>query len=207
MSENTRLVPAPRTKVGRKRILADPEKRRTLCAMIAVGAGLEAAADHVGCSVRTIRREAERDPAFASQLVAARKELLLYPLRAMHAAASTHWRAAAWMLERSFQLRFAHSKPEQQATTMEKLDKLADQIATIRCANAAERDQPPLAASAKPDPDGTTADRAARVEHVMSGLQEFAASCRQKEQLDQVKEVVKALENKLRAPVADREAA
>lgn len=207
MSENPSLVPAPQTKVGRKRLLADPEKRRTLCAMIAVGAGLEAAAEHVGCSVRTIRREAERDPAFAAQLVAARKELLLYPVRAMHAAASTHWRAAAWMLERSFQLRFAQSEPNRHATPQGQLDEISDQIATIRRAKAAERDLPPLAAGVKHDPDATTVDRAVRVEHVMSGLQEFAASCRQKEQLDQVKEVVKALENKLQAPVADREAA
>jgi hypothetical protein len=95
---------------GRPRALDDP-KRRELCALIAGGCGLNDAARYVNCSVSTIRREAERKPDFLAQLRHSEKHARLSPLRAMQQAMATHWRAAAWFLERAFPERFARPEP------------------------------------------------------------------------------------------------
>ena len=96
--------------IGRPRSL-DDGKRREVCAVVSAGAGLEAAARYVGCSVSTIRREALRNHHFGGELRNAEKQAELHPLRAMRKAAGTHWRAAAWMLERTHPRRFARPRP------------------------------------------------------------------------------------------------
>jgi len=90
---------------GRPRAL-DDGKRREICALIAGGCGLRDAARYVRCSVNTIRREAERNTDFGQQLHHSETYAQLSPLRAMQSAVATHWRAAAWMLERAFPERF-----------------------------------------------------------------------------------------------------
>jgi hypothetical protein len=90
---------------GRPRTL-DDGKRREICALIAGGCGLREAAKYVHCSVNTIRREAERNADFGQQLRHSENYAQLTPLRAMQGAVGTHWRAAAWMLERAFPERF-----------------------------------------------------------------------------------------------------
>jgi Helix-turn-helix domain len=95
---------------GRPRTL-DDGKRREICALIAGGCGLNDAARYVNCSVSTIRREAERNPDFLAQLRHSEKHARLSPLRAMQQAMGTHWRAAAWFLERAFPDRFARPEP------------------------------------------------------------------------------------------------
>ncbi|MEQ8210217.1 MAG: hypothetical protein RH917_10330 [Lacipirellulaceae bacterium] len=111
-------LPKPRPELpppindGRPRILADHDKRRSLCAMIAVGAGLDAAARHVGCSIWTVQREAQRDEEFAKQLREANSTAELLPLQALRTAAKTNWRAAAWLLERTHPEQFARRKPD-----------------------------------------------------------------------------------------------
>lgn len=114
---------------GRPRALADEQKRRTVCAMISVGAGIEAAARQVGCSTWTIRREAQRDEDFAQRLREAETASELMPLQMLRKAASTQWRAAAWLLERSCPERFARRKPESIAP--EEVKSLLDTVATI----------------------------------------------------------------------------
>ena len=52
-------------------------------------------------SPNTIRREANRDLEFGRRLGEARLQAQLSPLQAMRKAANSHWRAAAWMLERA----------------------------------------------------------------------------------------------------------
>jgi hypothetical protein len=94
---------------GRPRTLNDA-KRREICALIAGGCGLQEAAKYVRCGINTIRREADRNPDFNEHLRRAEMYAQLSPLRAMQHATSTHWRAAAWMLERAFPDRFA--RPE-----------------------------------------------------------------------------------------------
>jgi len=91
---------------GRPRAL-DEMKRREICAMISAGASLVNAAGYVGCAVSTIRRERERNPGFRDELRHAQSHLQLNSLQAMHRAAGSHWRAAAWMLERTDPDRFA----------------------------------------------------------------------------------------------------
>jgi len=95
---------------GRPRAL-DDAKRREICALVAGGCGLREAARYVRCDVSTIRRDAERNAQFGEQLRNSEAYAQLSPLRAMQHAVGTHWRAAAWMLERAFPDRFA--RPEQ----------------------------------------------------------------------------------------------
>ncbi len=85
---------------GRPRVLND-FKRGQIAAIVGAGCGLTAAARYVGCSVDTIRREALRNDHFREELRTAEIRAQLDPLQAMRKAASTHWRAAAWLLERA----------------------------------------------------------------------------------------------------------
>jgi hypothetical protein len=52
---------------GRPRAL-DDTKRSEVLALISTGYGIVGAAKYVGCTAKTIRREALRDPEFAQQL-------------------------------------------------------------------------------------------------------------------------------------------
>ncbi len=103
--------------IGRPRILND-FKRGQIAAIVGAGCGLAAAARYVGCSVDTIRREAIRNDHFRQELRASEVRGQLEPLQAMRRAASTHWRAAAWLLERTNPQQFdrrrtAASKPQE----------------------------------------------------------------------------------------------
>jgi len=91
---------------GRNRIL-DDTKQREVCALVSAGCSLAAAAEYVDCAPNTIRREVARNDAFADRFREARLAAQLNPLRAMQKAAATHWRAAAWMLERGDPEHFA----------------------------------------------------------------------------------------------------
>jgi hypothetical protein len=91
--------------VGRPRVL-DDVKRREICALVSVGCDLDTAAKYVGCSPSTIRREALRNEDFHDKLRAAELSGQVEPLRAVRSAASTSWRAAAWLLERTNPRRF-----------------------------------------------------------------------------------------------------
>jgi hypothetical protein len=85
---------------GRPRVLND-FKRGQVAAIVGAGCGLASAARYVGCSVDTIRREALRNDHFRQELREAEVRGQLEPLQAMRRAATTHWRAAAWLLERT----------------------------------------------------------------------------------------------------------
>lgn len=85
---------------GRPRVL-DDVKRGKISALLSAGCGLAAAARFVGCSVVTIRREALRNEEFRRELREAEVRAQLVPLKAMQNAAQSHWRAAAWLLERA----------------------------------------------------------------------------------------------------------
>ncbi len=84
---------------GRPRTL-DDVKRGQICALIAAGCGLAAAARFVGCSTNTVRREGLRNEQFRDELRNAEVRAQLNPLQALQKAAKSHWRAAAWLLER-----------------------------------------------------------------------------------------------------------
>ena len=94
---------------GRPRVL-DDIKRGQVCALIAAGCGMEVVARYVSCSASTIRREALRNADFRKNLRSSEVQAQISPLQAMRAAANTHWRAAAWLLERTNPQQFARNR-------------------------------------------------------------------------------------------------
>jgi IS30 family transposase len=79
----------------------DDAKRREVCALVSAGCGIAHAARYVGTSAITVRREAMRNSDFYKQLRDAELSAQIVPLQALKKAAQTHWRAAAWYLERT----------------------------------------------------------------------------------------------------------
>ena len=102
-------------KIGRPRVL-DDDKRNQVCGLVASGCGMGHAARHVGCSARTVRREALRNPAFGEKLRRAQLSAQLQPMSALRSAASKDWRAAAWLLERTHPDEFARRDPASLST-------------------------------------------------------------------------------------------
>lgn len=130
--------------IGRPRAL-DEFKRREICALVSAGCGIGTAARYVGCNPVTIRREALRNPDFHERLRRAELAAELEPLQAMKRAASTHWRAAAWLLERSHPNRFGRRSAE--SVSPDQIESLMVQLGE---------------AIAKELPDDATAERVAR---------------------------------------------
>ncbi len=98
-------------KPGRPRVL-DETKQREICAIVTAGASLRQAAKYVGCSASTVHREAGRDEVFRERLRRASATAQLAPLQSMREAVRTHWRAAAWMLERADPDKFGRRNPK-----------------------------------------------------------------------------------------------
>ena len=84
---------------GRRRILT-PALKSELCRLVAKSATIEDAADTLDVSLRTVQRERKHDEDFDHEL---RLSLQAEPdpKKLMQTAARTHWRAAAWLLERT----------------------------------------------------------------------------------------------------------
>jgi hypothetical protein len=174
--------------MGRPRVL-DDVKRGQICALLSAGCGLNAAARYVGCSTVTIRREALRNGAFRIELRESQVRAQLNPLRAMQQAAKTHWRAAAWLLERADPEQFdrrrnADVRPRQLHEIVDAIvqsavdeiddDKLRDRICR-RLMAAAHKASRPLAAAerARLDPDAGPFDNPKSAED--SELEKFMA--------------------------------
>ncbi len=98
LRRNKHTGPRPQIR-GRRRML-DPEKKVELCEHVAKGAPVEDAADTVGVSLRTVQRERRLDEDFDHELQLSLRQTP-DPLKMMQAASRTHWRAAAWLLERT----------------------------------------------------------------------------------------------------------
>jgi hypothetical protein len=90
----------------------DDAKCREICALVTAGCKIEVAAHYVGCTSITIRREARRNPTFMQQLRSAQINSRVLPLQALRQAAHTHWRAAAWFLERVHPHEFGRRVPD-----------------------------------------------------------------------------------------------
>ncbi len=90
---------------------------------------MEGAAQYVGCAASTIRREARRNLDFNEKLRRAHLAAELGPLNALRNAANKHWRAAAWLLERTNAQRFA--KQNVRLLKPEQLAEFTDQLAEI----------------------------------------------------------------------------
>ncbi len=107
--------------LGRPRAL-DEIKRREISALLSAGSGIADAARYVGCSARTIRREALRNEDFHDTLRKAELSAQLEPLRTLRKAAASNWRAAAWLLERINPDRFA--KHDAKTVRLDELDRI-----------------------------------------------------------------------------------
>lgn len=115
----------------RKRILQDSKKRQTIASVLSIGCSLQAAARMVGCSVSTIRREGQLDPAFAVQLDEAKGKAEVSYMQRINKAAEKdqYWRAAAWVLERRHPEHYAARSPD--VITFAQLVELIGKIAEI----------------------------------------------------------------------------
>ncbi len=112
-------------KVGRPRAL-DELKRREVCALVSTGFGIAEAAEYIGCTARTVRREALRNEAFHESLRKAEIAGQLDALGTLRKAAGTEWRAAAWLLERTNPERFA--RRDTKTLKIEEVDDLITQL-------------------------------------------------------------------------------
>jgi hypothetical protein len=123
---------------GRPPIL-DPVKRREILAILSVGCSRATAADYVGCSVSTIQKTAERDPAFAEELRRAESRAEIALLQAIQRAAKKeqYWRAAAWALERTKPELFAPRRPH--AITQRQLEKFLQALVDLLVDSLPER--------------------------------------------------------------------
>ncbi|WP_425395434.1 hypothetical protein [Aeoliella sp.] len=98
--------------MARPRVL-DEVKKGEIAALISTGMSMSNAARYVGCDRKTIRREREVDEAFDERIRRAQMGAELKPLQAIREAASKHWRAAAWLIERQDKQRAARRKAKQ----------------------------------------------------------------------------------------------
>ncbi|WP_425395251.1 hypothetical protein [Aeoliella sp.] len=98
--------------MARPRVL-DDVKKGEIAALISTGMSMSNAARYVGCDRKTIRREREIDEAFDERIRRAQMGAELKPLQAIREAASKHWRAAAWLIERQDKQRAARRKAKQ----------------------------------------------------------------------------------------------
>jgi hypothetical protein len=96
---NTAISHLAQPRPGRPFAL-DDIKRREICALVAAGCSLDWAANFVGCSPNTIRRESRRNPQFGKRLREAAFAAQLQSFKVMREATRKNWRAAAWMLDR-----------------------------------------------------------------------------------------------------------
>jgi hypothetical protein len=89
----------------------DSAKQQQICALITVGCTRRTAAIHTGVSCTAIRNLARRDREFADRLQRAEMLRQATALRHIHNAAAKNWRAAAWLLERTFPDDYALRRP------------------------------------------------------------------------------------------------
>ena len=91
---------------GRRRVLDEAKKAR-LCELVALESyTVESAAESLDVSLRTVQRECRHDQDFDHELRLALQRTP-DPHKLMEQAARTHWRAAAWLLERTKPEEFA----------------------------------------------------------------------------------------------------
>ena len=92
--------------IHERRRIMDTAKKVKFCQLIRDSHSLEESAEWVDVSIRTVQRERKRDEDFDHEIRLA-QQATPDPLRLMENAARAHWRAAAWLLERTRPEQFA----------------------------------------------------------------------------------------------------
>ncbi|WP_425400214.1 helix-turn-helix domain-containing protein [Aeoliella sp.] len=118
--------------MARPRVL-DDVKKGEIAALVSAGMSMASIARYVGCDRKTIRRERSVDEAFDERIRKAEMGVELRSLQAIRNAASTHWRAAAWLIERKDKQRAERRKAKAEAAdkvtlTRVELVKLAGKV-------------------------------------------------------------------------------
>ncbi len=109
----------------------DQIQKKHILAIVSIGGSRQFAAQYVGCTLETIRRELRRDVAFAAALRQTECQTILSDLKNLQIAArqERHWRAAVWSLERRHPQEFAPRPPD--TLTNDQLRDLLKQIVQI----------------------------------------------------------------------------
>lgn len=117
-------------KRGRPNLL-DSTKKAQILAIVSLGGTRTMAARLVGCTPRTIWNEAQRDPEFAAALAKASHATEFSYLQSIQKAAqeSRHWRAAAWVLERTRPERYGPRRPD--TITVAQMRRFIHQVVTM----------------------------------------------------------------------------
>lgn len=107
----------------------DEVKKSEICALVTAGMPMTRIARYVGHDRKTIYRERQRDAAFDQRVRRAELTTDLAPLQAMRRAAETHWRAAAWIIDRDDRLRAERRATVRQPLfTRDDLQQMADDV-------------------------------------------------------------------------------
>jgi len=115
--------------MSRPRVL-DEVSKREICALVTAGMSLNKVADYVGCDRKTIYHERRHDQEFDLRMRRAGMACHLNPLEAMRRAAATHWRAAAWLIERQDRQE-AQRRASKAQLSRDELLELGDQVKEI----------------------------------------------------------------------------
>jgi len=92
--------------IHERRRIMDPAKKAKFSQLVRESQTIEHAAEWVDVSIRTVQRERKRDEDFDHEVRLA-LQATPDPLTLMENAARVHWRAAAWLLERTRPEQFA----------------------------------------------------------------------------------------------------
>jgi hypothetical protein len=109
-----------------RRKALDDDKRSTICSLVTAGVSLRQAANYVGCSPKSIRRDINRNGQFRANLAKARSEARMHPLDTLRQAAKTNWRAALALMERLAPDRFAD--PNESIVTKREANLFVDEL-------------------------------------------------------------------------------
>ena len=131
--------PKPTNRRGTKSCLTQ-DRKDSICAVVAMGCTLKAAADFVGVARRTVYSRTDRDPEFAAALLAARSRGQILNLGIIKKAAEDRdWRAAAWILTHCHQKAFALRRSE--GITSEQLGVLFGRFTEMLLGEVRDRDE------------------------------------------------------------------
>lgn len=119
-------------KPGRPRAMTEAAQKK-FCGLISLGYDLYLAAEYIGCSPITVRREANRNPEFENDWRMAEARLYVEPLIALKDAARSNWRAASWFVERTLPQKFGKqdSRLLDSATYLSMLNETLDCVFSV----------------------------------------------------------------------------